>query len=82
MGWLVYASGGVVMASADWDASGPSAATIAAGSATLGGAGSSLTYWMRGWGTVSLAYVYWSASTPGAGGAPEAVTDVVVVRIS
>ena len=44
------------------------------------GGGSSVTYLMRGWGTVSLRYVYWEASAPDGTGAPEVVTDPVLMK--
>ena len=45
-----------------------------------GGGGSSTTYFMRGWGTVSAGYVYWVGTTPDDSGAPEVVTDPVLMK--
>ena len=45
-----------------------------------GGGGSTTTYLMRAWGTVSSAYVYWVAAAPDGSGAPEVVTDPVLMK--
>ena len=73
------------MASTDCDASGPAIADIAPVPADLGGTGGGgavAYYQMRGWGTVSEAYVGWVVSGSAdfaAAEAPEVVSDVVLI---
>ena len=50
---------------------------------TYGGGGGVTDYFqMRGWGTVSLAFVYWTVTgspDPTGASAPEVVTDVILI---
>lgn len=50
------------------------------GSRGSAGGGTVTTYLMRGWGTVSLRHLYWIASAPDGSGAPEVVTDPVLMK--
>ena len=71
------------MASIDWPASETPASALEVVSASLGGldgGGTAVTYLMRGWGTVSSKYVYWIGLAPDDTGAPEVVTDPVLIK--
>ena len=46
-----------------------------------GGGGATVTYLMRGYGAVSAAQVYWTSATPDDADAPEAVSNVSIVKI-
>jgi len=57
------------------------ASDLAVDPCDLGGSGASISYLMRGYGSVSAAQVYWTSATPDDADAPEAVSNVSIVKI-
>ena len=62
-----------------YDTSEQGSATSVSRGSVGGGGGGTVTYLMRAWGTVSLRYIHWVGSAPDDSGAPEVVTDPVLM---